>query len=80
MITSIFITLNVFSVSKRPNSDVTDVFPNKSNMVKVFSEPFQKTLRWLPCNNVEQGFLTGVTCTPWGYKAPKQGVRDDALE
>ena len=25
-------------------------------------------------------FLTGGTCTPWGYETPKQGVRDEASE
>ena len=31
-------------------------------------------------NDVEPGFLTGGTCTPWGYKTPKQGVRGEASE
>ena len=27
-----------------------------------------------------QGFLTGGTCTPWGYEQPNQGVRDEESE
>ena len=27
-----------------------------------------------------QGFLTGGTCTPWGYETSKQGVRNEASE
>ena len=37
--------------------------------------PLQKRLL-----DLVQGFLTGGTCTPWGYEAPKQGVRDEASE
>ena len=29
---------------------------------------------------LEYGFLTGGTCTPWGYEAPMQGVRDEVSE
>ena len=31
-------------------------------------------------NGLDPGFLTGGTCTPWGYETPKQGVRDEASE
>jgi len=28
---------------------------------------------------LDQWFLTGGTCTPWGYKAPKQGVQSTKI-
>ena len=31
-------------------------------------------------DTLEQGFLTGGTCTPWGYEQPNQGVRDEESE
>ena len=30
--------------------------------------------------HLKQGFLTGGTCTPRGYKAAKQGIQDEASE
>jgi len=30
-------------------------------------------------DTISQWFLTGGTCTPWGYETPKQGLRSTKI-
>ena len=47
---------------------------------KNFGTPLGVQYTRLKSTALEQGFLTGGTCNPWGHEAPKQGVQDEASE
>ena len=44
------------------------------------ADPLTFSERGLDLKALKQGFLTGGTCTPWGYEQPNQGVRDEESE
>ena len=70
---------HLISTSSRINYQKGSLLYTNIKAIRVL-KPTLIILMLIHVVRLEQGFLTRGTCTPWGYEAPKQGVRDEASE